>query len=86
MGGVHWGMASNGKTLYIPINDQGTYPIHKDKTPSPGLHALQVSDGTPIWATIEKNRCGTFELRGCGPGLSAAITLTPDIVFGGLAP
>ena len=31
MGGVHWGMATNGETLYIPINDRGTYPLHKDK-------------------------------------------------------
>lgn len=82
MGGVHWGMATNGKTLYIPINDRGTYPLHKDKTPSPGLHALQVSDGAPIWSTLEKDRCGEVNWS-CGPGLSGAITATPSLVFAG---
>lgn len=83
MGGIHWGMATDGNILYVPINDRGPYDLNKDKPKSPGLHAVDISDGSILWSTIEKDRCGTFELRGCGPGLSAAITLTPEIVFGG---
>ena len=83
MGGIHWGMATDGEVLYVPINDRGPYDLNKEKPKSPGLHAVDISNGSILWSTIEKNRCGTFELRGCGPGLSAAITLTPDIVFGG---
>tara|TARA_Y100000385_G_scaffold282894_1_gene338105 strand:+ start:2270 stop:4150 length:1881 start_codon:yes stop_codon:yes gene_type:complete len=83
MGGIHWGMATDGEVLFVPINDRGPYDLNKDKPKSPGLHAVDISDGSILWSTIEKDRCGTFELRGCGPGLSAAITLTPEVVFGG---
>lgn len=83
MGGIHWGMATDGEILYVPINDRGPYDLNPDKPKSPGLHAVDIGDGSILWSTIEEDRCGTFELRGCGPGLSAAITLTPDIVFGG---
>lgn len=83
MGGIHWGMATDGEVLYVPINDRGPYDLNKDKPKSPGLHAVDIEDGTVLWSTIEKDRCGTFELRGCGPGLSAAITLSPEVVFGG---
>jgi len=83
MGGIHWGMATDGEMLYVPINDRGPYTLNPDKPKSPGLHAVDIADGSIKWSTIEEDRCGTFELRGCGPGLSAAITLTPEVVFGG---
>lgn len=83
MGGVHWGMATDGQTLYVPINDRGTYSINKEQPKVPGLHALNVADGQRLWSTIEENRCPPLSIRGCGPGLSAAITLIPEVVFGG---
>lgn len=83
MGGIHWGMATDGKTLFVPINDRGLYSIHEDKPKSPGMHALNVSDGRLLWSTIEEDRCPPLTLRGCGPGISAAITLIPEVVFGG---
>ncbi len=83
MGGIHWGMATDGEVLFVPINDRGLYSLHEDKPKSPGLHAVDIGDGSILWSKIEEDRCGTFELRGCGPGLSAAITLTPEVVFAG---
>lgn len=83
MGGVHWGMATDGKTLFVPINDRGNYSINKEQPKVPGLHALNVADGKRLWSTIEENRCPPLSIRGCGPGLSAAITLIPEVVFGG---
>lgn len=83
MGGIHWGMATDGTTLYVPINDRGIYSINKDKPKSPGLHAVNIETGKLLWSTIEEDRCPPLTLRGCGPGLSAAITLIPEIVFGG---
>ena len=32
---------------------------------------------------VEKNTCPPLSLRGCGPGLSAAITLLPEVVVAG---
>lgn len=82
MGGVHWGMATDGNTLFVPINDQGSYPLHQDMEPAPGLHALDVATGALLWSTLEVDRCGTVDWS-CGPGISAAITATPDLIFGG---
>lgn len=82
MGGVHWGMATDEKTLFVPINDRGLYDINEDIPKMPGMHALNVADGKRLWATIEEDRCPGLTLRGCGPGISAAITLTPEVVYG----
>jgi len=82
MGGVHWGMATDEKTLYVPINDRGLYNINEDIPKQPGMHTLNVADGKRGWVTIEEDRCPGFTLRGCGPGISAAITLTPEVVYG----
>jgi polyvinyl alcohol dehydrogenase (cytochrome) len=81
MGGVHWGMATNQKTLFVPINDKDVYEKDKDKTAFPGVHAVNVLDGKPIWSVIEKNICEKVNYV-CAPGISAAITLIPGIVFG----
>ncbi|MEM8891646.1 MAG: PQQ-binding-like beta-propeller repeat protein [Bacteroidota bacterium] len=82
MGGIHWGMATNGETLFVPINDGGMYGLNPDKEKSPGMHAVNIADGQLLWSTLEEDRC-KMTLRGCGPGLSAAISLTPEVVFGG---
>ncbi len=82
MGGIHWGMATDSKTLYVPINDKDVYPKDKDKPAFPGVHAVNVADGKTIWSIIEKDICGTVNYV-CAPGISAAITLIPGIVFGG---
>jgi len=84
MGGVHWGMATDGQRLFVPINDQSAWPADKDKSPKWGLHALQIPSGDPIWSTIEVNRCGEEdEDWSCGPGISAAISATEDLIFTG---
>lgn len=83
MGGIHWGMATDGTTLYVPINDRGVYDLHKDIDPAPGLHAVDIVSGEKLWSTIEEDRCPPLTLRGCGPGLSAAITATPEVIFAG---
>ncbi|MBO0930140.1 outer membrane protein assembly factor BamB family protein [Fibrella aquatilis] len=83
MGGVHWGMTSDGQTLYVPINDREAWPADSAKPAFPGLHALDVANGRIKWSAIEKNRCPPGTKWGCGPGLSAAITLIPGVVFGG---
>ncbi len=82
MGGIHWGMASDQKTLFVPINDRDVYEVDKDKPAFSGLHALNIADGKFIWSKIQENTCGDAKWS-CGPGLSAAITLANDVVFGG---
>ena len=82
MGGVHWGMATDGHTLYVPINDEGVHPLN-DTTPiAPGLHAVNLDDGERIWSVIEEDRCRDAKWA-CGPGISAAITASPELIFAG---
>jgi polyvinyl alcohol dehydrogenase (cytochrome) len=82
MGGIHWGMASDEKTLFVPINDREAYAEDKDKPAFSGLHALNILDGKFIWSKILENKCGDAKWS-CGSGLSAAITLANDVIFGG---
>jgi polyvinyl alcohol dehydrogenase (cytochrome) len=83
MGGVHWGMASDGQTLFVPINDHDAWEADKSKPAYPGLHALDIANGTIKWSVVEKNRCPSDVKWVCDSGLSAAITAIPDMIFGG---
>ena len=83
MGGIHWGMVSDRKTLFVPINDRDTWSADSAKPAFPGLHALDVFTGAIKWLAIGKDRCEKDTRWVCAPGLSAAVTLIPGVVFGG---
>lgn len=80
-GGVHWGMATDGRTLYVGIADT---PGHLSPTgpPRQGLHAFDVLTGTSKWSRIEPLVCAENKHE-CRTALSAAITLTDGVVFAG---
>jgi polyvinyl alcohol dehydrogenase (cytochrome) len=80
-GGVHWGMATDGRTLYAGIADT---PGHLSPTgpPRQGLHAFDVLTGKPLWSRIEPLVCAENKHE-CRTALSAAITLTDGVVFAG---
>ena len=80
-GGIHWGMASDGKSLFVPIADTPG-SRHASGDPRPGIHAFDVATGRPRWSRIEKLRCPEFSYA-CITALSAPLTLTPGLVFGG---
>ena len=80
-GGIHWGMASDGRTLFVGIADT---PGHQTPSgpPRPGLHAFAAASGKPLWSRIEPPTCDqpTFA---CQTALSAPLTLSGDLVFAG---
>ena len=80
-GGVHWGMATNGKTLFAGIADT---PGNKGAVgpPRQGMHAFDVMTGKPIWSKIEPYICKQ-EKHECRTALSAGVTLTDGIIFAG---
>lgn len=82
MGGVHWGMATDGKTLFVPISDLSVYPKDAHLPPQSGMHALDVASGKALWSTVLPDACNGVKWR-CSPGLSAAATFVPGVVFGG---
>ena len=80
-GGVHWGMASDSRTLYVGIADT---PGNKGAVGArrPGLHAFDAATGTPLWSRIEPPTCQERAFK-CETALSAPVTLTDGIVFAG---
>lgn len=80
-GGVHWGMSSNGETLFVGIADT---PGHHMTVGPPrhGVHAFDAATGEPIWSTIEKKLCDGPETR-CFPSASSPLTATDDLIFAG---
>jgi polyvinyl alcohol dehydrogenase (cytochrome) len=84
-GGIHFGMASHGSKIFVPINDM-SYPEditrYKFKTPAkPGLYAINAENGEIVWSTPAPDVCG--DLKDCDPGISQAITAIPGAVIAG---
>jgi polyvinyl alcohol dehydrogenase (cytochrome) len=82
-GGVHFGMALEGPRLFVPISDlkDGHDGRHYDMAGRPGLFALDSSNGRPVWSAPAPDACNGRKF--CDPGISAAITAVPGIVFAG---
>ncbi|MDA0347697.1 MAG: PQQ-binding-like beta-propeller repeat protein [Verrucomicrobia bacterium] len=82
MGGVHWGIASDGEYVYAPnsdifeASDDSTFPA------SPGIYALDLISGEVIWKTTSDPEI--CEGRpGCYNANSSAPTVIPGVVFAG---
>jgi polyvinyl alcohol dehydrogenase (cytochrome) len=81
LGGIHWGMATDGKYVYAANADNFIALDRSDSTikASPGIYAIDVNDGKMIWATGSP----ACQSKGCIPANSAAPSVTPGIVFAG---
>ena len=84
-GGVHFGMAADGATVYVPINDMNDTRNGEwldPKTARPGVSAVNAATGEVMWSHLQKNVCGEGRPF-CDPGVSAAITATDRAVIAG---
>jgi polyvinyl alcohol dehydrogenase (cytochrome) len=82
LGGIHWGMATDGKYVYA-ANADNILALDKSDTSvkaSPGLYALDVMTGKVIWKTASPDCAGK---QNCMVGNSAAPAVIPGIVFAG---
>ena len=77
-GGVEWGMASDGKAVFVPISDSQP----QGGPPKPGLGALDPATGRTLWWAAAKPNCSWGE-TGCRGALSQAVTAIPGLVFAG---
>jgi len=82
MGGIHYGMSTNGEKLFVGVSDLPTNNPYNVGAAHPGVHALDVSTGEILWRNDLPNNCeeGPFL---CWPGISAAVSSTSDLVFAG---
>jgi polyvinyl alcohol dehydrogenase (cytochrome) len=83
LGGIHWGMATDGRYAYAPVADRAVVvDVSPDMQPSPGLYALDLMTGSVAWsAPAPRTTCEGR--RGCFAAFSAAPTAIPDVVFAG---
>jgi polyvinyl alcohol dehydrogenase (cytochrome) len=86
MGGVQWGSAADGTSVYVANSDIGrvmlTYSNSTDADPTQGggMFALRLTDGERIWYTPPAS-CATRPR--CSPAQSAAVSAMPGIAFSG---
>lgn len=79
LGGIHWGIASDGERIYVPVSDSGRFGSAPG-TPRPGLYALDPATGDILWESKPQYSCGA---RLCTPAFSAAVTVIPGAVLAG---
>lgn len=84
LGGVHWGLASDGQRVFVPISDTptGMLGIEPDVPPNPGVFALQLDNGEVAWRQpAPPDACAGK--ADCVAANSAAPTAIPGAVFAG---
>jgi polyvinyl alcohol dehydrogenase (cytochrome) len=89
LGGIHWGIATDGVRVFAPINrPYGFTPGKQDPNQKPGLHAVSIDTGQVLWTYVAEPNCdGDREkrVRGCKAniGLSAAPAVIDGAVVTG---
>jgi len=85
LGGVHWGMATDGKRVYATVADRGDaviVDVNPDRPVSPGVYALDLMSGDVNWsAPAPDDTC--LGKQGCFVANSAAPSMIPGVVFAG---
>jgi polyvinyl alcohol dehydrogenase (cytochrome) len=84
LGGIHWGMATDGRYAYATVSDRAAVivDVAPDFAPAPGVHALDLVSGEVVWsATAPAATCG--DEAGCHAAFSAAPTVIEGAVFAG---
>lgn len=82
LGGIHWGMATDGKTIFAANADNILALDTRDTTikGTPGIYAINPGDGQVKWK-FATPLCR--DKKGCFPSNSAAPMVSNDIVFAG---
>jgi polyvinyl alcohol dehydrogenase (cytochrome) len=88
LGGIHWGIASDGERVFAPINRPYGLADKPDGTQKPGMHAVKVDTGEVLWTfTAEPDCSGERQalVKNCATniGLSAAPALVDDALVAG---
>lgn len=82
MGGIHWGIASDGKYVFAPNSDMSEVGSDPKYPASPGLYALDIISGEVVWqSTSDPGICegkpGCYNANSSGPAV------IPGVVFAG---
>ncbi|MEM6852606.1 MAG: PQQ-binding-like beta-propeller repeat protein, partial [Pseudomonadota bacterium] len=83
-GGVHFGMAAEGQSVFVPIVDlEDTHDgrVYDAELNGAGVHAIDAATGAVRWRAFADNVCDGRQY--CDPGVSSAATATEGAVFAG---
>jgi polyvinyl alcohol dehydrogenase (cytochrome) len=89
LGGIHWGLATDGERVFAPINDPHFAEV-EGYVPEPGMNAVDIETGKVLWrkpvsADCSNGRAQRFDLCGEKYGLSAApIVVDRSVIAGAL--
>ena len=87
LGGIHTGMATDDKRLYVANSDRASQRKY-DWDPKPGVYALNIDTGEIIWTFPLDDDCKkrnevTDGNGSCFKGFSAPPSIGSDVVFAG---
>ena len=82
MGGIHYGMSSDGHGLFVGVSDLPTNNPYNVGEGQPGVHRLDLASGAIEWRNLLPNVCGETKFL-CFRGISAAVSSSPGLVFAG---
>jgi polyvinyl alcohol dehydrogenase (cytochrome) len=83
-GGVHFGMAAQGRLIYVPINDMADTRdarVYDAAKRGAGIHGIDAATGSVLWKALADNVCG--DRKFCDPGISSAVSAIPGLAFAG---
>jgi len=78
LGGVEFGPATDGRTLYVGISD-----IFPRQAARPGLTAFNVPDGRILWQKPSPSLPCRWLNEYCNPAISQAVTAVPGVALAG---
>jgi len=82
MGGIHYGMSSDGEGLFVGVSDLPTNNPYNVGEGQPGIHRLDLASGAIEWRNRLPNVCPETKFL-CFQGISAAVSSSPGLVFAG---
>lgn len=82
MGGIHYGMSSDGDGLFVGVSDLPTNNPYNVGEGHPGIHRLDLASGEIDWRNDLPNVCGDVKFL-CFQGISAAVSSSPGLIFAG---
>lgn len=87
LGGIHWGLATDGERVFAPVNDPH-FPDITAYVPEPGMNAVDIDTGKVLWrqpvtADCSNGRAQRFAQCAEKYGLSAAPIVVDKSVIAG---
>jgi polyvinyl alcohol dehydrogenase (cytochrome) len=88
LGGIHWGIASDGERVFAPINRPYGFAPKEGATQKPGMHAVKIDTGEVLWTFTAQPDCNgdrATRVKSCATniGLSAAPAVIDSAVVEG---